>query len=125
MPPFSFQHPNPGPFAHEHEARVLRRSPDHAVVALSIDTLAHTLIVQAVRLRIGHVVGCSVYAIYREASMTFEATVRFDCPSEAAIDSALLDCVATPDFRDAVIGPIACEVRRHFDRPHASPGQKD
>ena len=124
MPPSFLQHPDAAAFAHEHEARVLWHSPDHAVVALSVDTLAHTLLVQAVRLRLGDgAVACSVYAIYREGSMTFEAAVRFDCPSDAgALGTALLDCVATAHFHTAVIVPLAREVRTHFGRPHGSSG---
>ena len=102
---------------------MLWQSTDHAVVALSVDTLAHTLLVQAVRLRLGDRPCCSVLAIYREGSMTFEAAVRFDCPSGAgSLAAALLDCVATPHFHAAVIAPLAREVGRHFGKPNADAG---
>ncbi len=87
------------------------------MVATFLDGLPNTLLVQlswhsAVTGKL-----CGVYAVYREAMMTFEVTSRVKiarCGLSA--EEALGQFVESPEFKDAILTPLVAQVRQHFAR---------
>ena len=79
--------------------------------------LANTLLVQVYRSLLGKRPTYSLYAVYREGEMTFDATVRIDVTApDMRLDELLRRFLRSNDFDLAVIRPIAERVRLHFGR---------
>ena len=79
--------------------------------------LPNTLLVQVYRSVFGKRPTYSLYSVYREGEMTFDATVRIDVTAhDMRLDELLRRFLRSNDFELAVIRPIAERVRLHFGR---------
>ncbi len=104
--------------------RSIRRLPDSrthacnssfALISAFVPGLPNTLLVQVVRSVFGKRPTYSLYAVYREGEMTFDATVRIDVTApDMRLDELLRRFLRSKDFDLAVIRPIAARVRLHF-----------
>jgi hypothetical protein len=82
-----------------------------------MNDLPNTLLVQLFGLRVAGTRKFSLYALYREGDMTFEAVMCFDRgTSKACLDDLLRSFVDRQSFRAAVITPLIREVAAHFGR---------
>ena len=76
--------------------------------------LSNTLLVQLVKFPF--VDRYSLYAVYREGGVTFDAFARFDIGDQTGSVAEVLEAyVQTAHFMTAVLVPIGREVERHFD----------
>ena len=97
------------------EYRILSTSRHAVVVSLLTDGLANTALLQLLRIETGVSRALSVYAVYREASMTFEASAKlvFERPGDS-LDTIAHTLVRDPEFLGFMLTPVDRAVRRHF-----------
>ena len=96
------------------ELRMLASGPDFALLTVFVPGLANTLLVQLLRMPMTD--RYSLYAVYREGNVTFDAIARFDIGDQAGCFKDLLEAfVQSSDFKTVVVRPIVSEVERHFD----------
>lgn len=100
------------------EYRLLSASRQAVAISLLADGLANTALLQLLRIETGVSRSLSIFAVYREASMTFEASakLRVARPGEA-LEAILHDLVGDAEFLDFLLAPITGAVDRHFARP--------
>ena len=80
-----------------------------------VPTLSNTLLVQLLRLPVSD--RYSLFAVYREGDVTFDAIARFDIGDQTSCLSDLLEAfVQTEAFETAVLQPLVAEVLEHFER---------
>ena len=80
-----------------------------------VPTLSNTLLVQLLKLPFTD--RYSLYAVYREGDVTFDAIARFDIGEQASCLRELLEAfVQTAAFETAVLQPLFEEVSKHFER---------
>jgi hypothetical protein len=102
------------PIQSKDELRMLASGTDFALLTVFVPGLANTLLVQLTRMPISD--RYSLYAVYREGNVTFDAIAGFDIGDQVKCFRDLLGgFVRTSDFESAVVRPIVREVRRHFD----------
>lgn len=105
------------PLRHAEAPRTLFTGPDAALISLCVHGWANSLLVQLMRLPVGRSETFSLYTLYREGSMTFEATVRFDMgESRLPLETVLTAFVRGSEYEQAVLKPLARQVRQHFHR---------
>jgi hypothetical protein len=101
------------PIQNTNELRILGSGANFALLTVFVPGLANTLLVQLIKLPITD--RYSLYAVYREGNVTFDAIARFDIGDHAECFKDLLEAfVQSPNFENAVVRPIATEVERHF-----------
>lgn len=100
------------------ESHVLQTGENFALVALMTPALSNSVLVQLFAAPAPGARVFSLYAVYREESMTFDAIIRFDPGSEVSLPKGelLQRFVARPAFDAAVLRPLVRGVRAHFDR---------
>lgn len=102
---------------HDTESHVLQAGDNFALVALMTPLLPQSVLVQLFGAPVPGRKAFSLYAVYREESMTFDAIIRFDPGAEASLPKGelLRRFVCRPSFETAVLHPLVESVRRHFD----------
>ena len=97
------------------EYRMLAANNQFAVVSLFASGLRNTTLLQLARMATGLGQAFSVYAVYREGQMTFEASARLEVlrPSQS-LESILHDLVEDADFLHSLLAPMTLQVERHF-----------
>jgi hypothetical protein len=99
------------------ETRLLAEDADFALVSALVPKLANSLLVQLFRCPLGEAHPMSLYAVYREGGMTFDAIVGFDAGMPAGPLADLLEAfVRSSTFRRAVLKPLRQAVEKHFER---------
>ena len=100
------------------ESNLLQAGENFALLALMTPELPNSVLVQLFGAPVSGRAAYSLYAVYREESMTFDAIIRFDPGSEAALPKGevLQRFVARPSFETAVLQPLVRSVRTHFDK---------
>ncbi len=98
------------------ESHLLRCDDHVALVALMTPMLPNSVLVQLFGTPFGVRQVFSLYAVYREDSMTFDAIIRFEPGVEARLSKGdlLQRFVARSSFDRAVLQPLASRVRSHF-----------
>lgn len=87
------------------------------MVATFVPGLPNTLLVQAFR---NDLLPPSLYVVYREADMTFDAIVSFEpADPRARLDEVLRAFVAGDLFYPLVVRLMKADINRHFRRPIA------
>ncbi len=87
---------------------------DWALIATFVKGLCNTVLVQAFR---SDVCPPSLYAVYREGGMSFDAIIALeptDC--RARLDDVLREFVEGDLFYLTVVDPMKVEIGRHFRR---------
>ena len=75
--------------------------------------MSNTLLVQLVKLPFAD--RYSLYVVYREDGVTFDAVAKFDVGDQAGCVADVLEgFVQTANFETAVLQPIVSEVKAHF-----------
>jgi hypothetical protein len=99
------------------ETRLLGADADFALVSALVPKLANSLLVQLFRCPLGESHSMSLYAVYREGGMTFDAIVGFDAGMPSGPLADLLEAfVRGGTFRRAVLTPLRQAVEKHFAR---------
>lgn len=99
------------------DTRTLACTGSFALISAFVPGLPNTLLVQVFRSVFGKRPTYSLYSVYREGEMTFDATVRIDVTAaDMRLDELLRRFLRSPDFDAAVVRPIADRVRMHFAR---------
>lgn len=97
------------------EYRMLAADHQRATLSLFADGLSQTTLLQLVGLETGRGRAYSVYAIYREGGMTFEASALLQVPRPSALPEAVLtDLMQDADFLDSMLRPLRLQVDHHF-----------
>jgi hypothetical protein len=96
------------------EFKVLFAGADCALLSLFVGNLSNTLLVQLWANRGTLEPSFSVYAVYREDSMTFEIIARLDNVPASPVETVLRAFIEDQDFHDLVIAPLIDKVREHF-----------
>ena len=100
------------------ESRTLACSSSFALLSAFVPGLRNTLLVQIFRSTFGKRPTYSLYSVYRESDMTFDATVLIDVTApDMRLDELLRHFLRSPQFHSAVSRPIASRVHAHFGRP--------
>jgi len=94
--------------------RTLASGADFSLLSAFVSGLSNTLLVQLIKIPISD--RYSLYAVYRERDVTFDAIARFDIGAQAECFKDLLEgFVRSSAFDTAVVRPITKEVERHFE----------
>lgn len=103
--------------APRHSVSRVAAHDDLARLTVPIEGLPNRLSLQLYGTPLGGSRAFSLYALYREGTMTFDAVIRFDrgaCGRRLA--EVLRAFVASERFRTAVADPLVREVLAHFRR---------
>lgn len=96
---------------------MLAAGSNFALVSSFVQGLADTLLVQLVGNTYGHARIFSLYSVYREGDMSFDAIMRFKVLDPSMpLEDILGAFVRSLAFEVAVIEPLARRVRQHFGR---------
>lgn len=99
------------------DSRVLAHGDDFALLSTFVSELPNTLLVQLLRGTFGARQTFSLYAVYREGGMTFDAIIRFDIAEHGKdLQDVLQHFVDGVAFEAAVLGSLRKEVGHHFRR---------
>lgn len=97
------------------EYQALAIDHDAAAVSLLFNELHYSILLQLVRLLGGLTPAFSIYAVYREGQVTFEASAKVAVDrADQSIESLLFDLIQDAEFLDSVVVPIRVEVEKHF-----------
>ena len=97
--------------------RMLATSEAVAAASLFVRGLFHTALLQLHCLDTGAGQAVSVYAVYREGGMTFEASAQLEVAvSPHSPRSILTDLLVDSQFLDDLFNPMVREVDKHFGR---------
>lgn len=106
------------PFIRAARSATLVRGRDFAMFSAFVDGSCNTVLVQAFR---NDICPPTLYVVYRESGMTFDAIVALapdDC--RARLDEVVRKFVAGNLFYPAIVEPMKAEIERHFHR-HITP----
>ncbi|MDP9044401.1 MAG: hypothetical protein M3O01_06285 [Pseudomonadota bacterium] len=104
------------------ESKMLAQGADCALASVLIDGLPNTVLVQLVGTPLGSRRVFSLYSVYREDTVTFDAICRFSLRPvpkhrlRPPLEQTLRRYLGTSDFRSRVIEPMMQEVQTHFGR---------
>lgn len=99
------------------ESRVLVSTQQLALLTLFVDGLPNTVLVQLCALRFGTRRSFSLYVLYREGTVTFDAVTRFQPKgSTRSLGEVLRRFTRTEAFQAVVVAPLVRDVREHFSR---------
>lgn len=97
------------------EYQMLAAGERAASVSLFWEGLRHTILLQLARVATGLGPAFSVYAVYREGQMTFEASARLQVSRPRRPPETLLhELMHDADFLQAVLAPMRLQVDKHF-----------
>ncbi len=97
------------------EYQLLAADEQAASISLLSGGLRNSTLLQLVRLSTGKGQAFSVYAIYREGPMTFEASAKLQVIRPGrSLESILRDVVTDADFLQTVLAPMKVQVDKHF-----------
>lgn len=104
------------------DERILASGDDFALLSAFVPGLPNTVLVQLLRDRHGELPAFSLYAVYRESGMTFDAIVGFDIVGpRSPLEDVLMEFVKGAEFEEALLRPLTASVRRHFRREAVRP----
>lgn len=108
--------------SHLIDARVQSQGIHCAWASVLVANLPNTVLVQLVGTPLGGRRAFSLYSVYREETMTFDAICRFALRplprhrTRPPLDQTLRRYLATVEFKRRVLDPLVQEVQAHFGR---------
>lgn len=104
-------------FQRDQQSRILASGRDFALLSTFVTGLAHTVLIQLCRSAPAGRPVFSLYCLYREGGMTFDAIVEFELGARSLPLAEVLEQFATSaEFETVVLTPLAERVGRHFMR---------
>ena len=99
------------------ESRLLASSKDSALLALSVGDLPQSVLTQLSGIPLQGKRVFSLYSVYREGPMTFDAIIGLEVvDSTLELTEVLSHFVHGSEFRASILTPLIKTVHRHFRR---------
>jgi hypothetical protein len=96
------------------ETSTLVEGRDFALISAFVDGLCDTVLVQAFR---NDICPPTLYVVYREGGMTFDAIVALaPADSRARLDEVVREFVSGNLFYPTIVEPMKAAIERHFHR---------